>query len=194
MNKTLLLLLLLAATFGSSAQAGLLTYRLSSGSTITPLNSDNTETLRGYFTWELVSNTGNSLVMVPRSLEFFSDSFSLSLKVRPFNNRATAIFFNNDPNRCLSSSCLTSFGAVVTAIGFDTGDTPLSLGGFGAYEGEPLMPTSVSYENLGLLPADHGGRFQALVNLNAVRVPLPPTILIFLTGLTLLGLKRLKKT
>ncbi len=56
------------------------------------------------------------------------------------------------------------------------------------------MPTSVSYENLGLLPADHGGRFQALVNLNAVRVPLPPTILIFLTGLTLLGLKRLKKT
>jgi hypothetical protein len=180
-----------------TAQAGLLTYKLAPGSTITELGSNNAEALHGYFTWEVASVSGNSLSMSPKSLEFFSDSFSLSLNIRAFNNRGTSIFFVNDPNRCLSSSCLTGFGAVVTATGFDTSDAPLALGGFGAYSGEPLMPTSVSYENLSLLP-DLGGRFLARVNLNAILVSapptisLPPTILMFLSGLVLLGLRHRK--
>ncbi len=185
MRRFYKILLVLVVLNLSAPVAAELRYRLTEGSTVTNLLSGEVEVLGGNFVWREFLVRDDLALFTQASLEFQGESVSLLNDTSQATPVGSAVWLEDDPERCLISVCATSFSAQVTVSGIDNDAPEIVLSGFGSYEGLYTAPTSISYENL-LLSGSEGQRY-ARVNLNAVLIPLPTAFFSFLCGLAFLA-------
>jgi hypothetical protein len=184
-HSVLLGIAALCAPLATAARADL-TYVLDPGSTITPVNGATpigpTEALTGSFVWH-PSSQGNLEEFDAVSLNFASESFTLTLDKTTANDEASDTFANGT----------TYFGEVVDTNNFPTSPLALlSIFGSGQFVGNYLSPTHVAYDGVRLVPPN-GGFYEADLTFSATLVPEPTSAAILNLAAIATFLRRARK-
>jgi hypothetical protein len=154
----------LLTAYAPSGNSQVLTYSLLPGATITPMDGSAitgpTESLTGTFQWYAVSDPFNVGEFDLVSLDFYSDSFHLTLQqpneYEPFIN-PPSVFFNADVD--------------ITGLSIPTGQMDCYMAD-GTYSGAMEAPDSLTFPDVRISPVG-GGNWAAQLTFSAEQIPEP---------------------